>query len=179
VPLFRPQLAAAWAGGAAVTAFMLFAPDIAWLPTVAPVAALSLPVGRGVAWLLLILFILAFAVAVSPWLKARPVAATVIAAVFVVIGMWLERWNIIVPTMTHPRLIAAASYLPTTTELALTAASVALFLLLFLLFFRLFPAVSLWEIAEGRVIAEAQGQVTIPEPEPTLTRRGLRWVSRR
>lgn len=177
--ILRPEMSVAWAGGAAVAAYLLFAPGVSWLPTFAPVAALSVPLARSTAWVLLILFALGFALAITPWLKAHPVAATVIAAVLVLVGMWLERWNIIVPTMTNPRLIASASYFPTATELSLTAASVALFLLLFLLFFRFFPAVSLWEIAEGRVIAEAQAQVTIPEPEPTFQRRGLRWVSRR
>jgi hypothetical protein len=63
-------------------------------------------------------------------------------------------------------------------ELSLTAASFALFGLLFLLFFKFFPAVSLWEIAEGRVVEEAHSKISVPEPEPTQEKRGLRWVSR-
>ena len=53
-----------------------------------------------------------------------------------------------------------------------TALTLALFLLLFLVFFKLFPAVSIWEVAEGRVIEEARSQVTIPAPEASATRRG-------
>jgi hypothetical protein len=79
--------------------------------------------------------------------------------------MWLERWNIIVPTLTHPRLVGYATYFPTMTELGLTVGSLALFVLMFLLFFKLFPAVSIWEVAEGRVIEAAQSQIVIPGPE--------------
>ena len=93
--------------------------------------------------------------------------------------MWLERWIIIIPTMTRPRLIEYSTYSPTITELSLMAASFALFGLLFLTFFKLFPAVSIWEVAEGRVIEKAQSKITIPEPEPTPTRRIRRWGFRR
>jgi len=72
----------------------------------------------------------------------------------------------VVPTVTHPRLIPYGFYTPTLTEWSLIAASFALFMLLFLLFFRLFPAVSIWEVAEGRVIEEARSRVHIPKPEP-------------
>jgi hypothetical protein len=34
----------------------------------------------------------------------------------------------------------------------------------------LFPAVSIWEVAEGRVIEEAQSKIVIPAPEPSETR---------
>ncbi len=55
----------------------------------------------------------------------------------------------------------------------------ALFGLMFLIFFRLFPAVSIWEVAEGRVIEEAHSQIVIPAPEPTETRRLRRWGIRK
>ena len=79
--------------------------------------------------------------------------------------MWLERWNIIAPTMTHPYLADWTVYQPTMTEISETAASVALFIFLFTLFFKLFPVISVWEIAEGRVVDAAQAQVSIPMPE--------------
>ncbi|HEY4723329.1 MAG TPA: hypothetical protein VII92_15850, partial [Anaerolineae bacterium] len=81
------------------------------------------------------------------------------------------RWNIILPTMNHPRLVAYAIYTPTLTEISLTAASIALFCLMFLVFFKLFPAVSIWEIAEGRVIEEARSKIVIPAPEPSTIKR--------
>ena len=81
--------------------------------------------------------------------------------------------------MTRPRLIEYTSYSPTITELSLMAASFALFGLLFLTFFKFFPAVSIWEVAEGRVIEKANSQIAIPEPEPTPRRRIRRWGYRR
>jgi len=99
------------------------------------------------------------------WLKRHWVARTVIAAACVVAGMWLERWNIVVPTLTFPRLIASVPYTPTWTEIALTAASLALFSLLFMVFFKLFPAVSMWEVAEGRAIDEAASRVRVAPPQ--------------
>jgi len=166
VPVFRPRYALASAGAAAVVLFLLVTPQ----PTSVHAALTDAQI-RTLGWALLALFVVGAGLGVSPWLKARPVTASVIAAVCVVIGMWLERWNIIVPTLTHPRLIPYSLYQPTLTEISLTAASLALFGLMFLVFFKLFPAVSIWEVAEGRVIEEAQSKIVIPAPEPSETRR--------
>jgi len=115
----------------------------------------------------------------DPDAQPRPVTATLVASVAVLVGMWLERWNIIIPTMTHPYLVAYAEYHPTLTEIALTAGSLALFVLLFLVFFKLFPVVSIWEVAEGRVIDEARAKVAIPLPKPTEpARHRQRWARR-
>jgi Ni/Fe-hydrogenase subunit HybB-like protein len=97
----------------------------------------------------------------------------------VVVGMWLERWNIIIPTVTHPRLIPWTTYTPTLTEWSLTAASAALFMLMLLVFFKLFPAVSLWEVAEGRVIDAAQATIEIPLPPESAQPKWQRWGIRR
>jgi hypothetical protein len=128
-----------------------------------------------VLWVLVFVGFILGGFGLAAWLKPRLVTATVIASFSVVIGMWQERWLIIVPTMTHPRLIPFTIYLPTWTEISLSVASFALFSLMFLLFFKLFPAVSIWEVAEGRVIAEAEAKLTIPAPKPTAIRRHLRW----
>jgi len=45
--------------------------------------------------------------------------------------------------------------------------------LMFIVFFKVFPAIAIWEQADGRVIEDAQKQVVIPEPEPSEKRR--RW----
>jgi molybdopterin-containing oxidoreductase family membrane subunit len=171
--LLKPRTALALGTGSVVMFFFLNTP----LST--PVSAsLIEPMPRTLAWVLCLTLIFAAGIAIGPWLKSRLVTATVISSFFVLIGMWLERWNIIVPTVTHPRLIPYSIYQPTITELSLTVASLALFMLMFLVFFRLSPAVSIWEVAEGRVIEESQAQVVIPAPEPTeiprLRRRGFR-----
>ncbi|MBI3667555.1 MAG: polysulfide reductase NrfD, partial [Acidobacteria bacterium] len=46
--------------------------------------------------------------------RTRTVAGTVIASVSVIIGMWMERYAIVVPTLSHPRLPwAQGFYSPT------------------------------------------------------------------
>jgi molybdopterin-containing oxidoreductase family membrane subunit len=81
----------------------------------------------------------------------RSIARTVVASVAVVVGMWLERLTIVVPTLTHPRVpLDGASYAPTWVELAITVGSLSGVTLLYLLFTKLFPVVSIWEIRRGR-----------------------------
>jgi Ni/Fe-hydrogenase subunit HybB-like protein len=76
---------------------------------------------------------------------------TVTAAVSVEIGMWLERFLIVVPSLSNPRLpLTAATYTPSWVEWSLMAAFVAAFILLYAVFTKLFPIVSIWEIHEGR-----------------------------
>ena len=172
LPVLRPRYALA----SGVAALVLFAILVA-SPPMPTTAALADPHLRLMGWGLLILLLVGVGLGVSPWLKARPILATVLAALCVLVGMWLERWNIVVPTMTHPRLIPFAIYRPTLTEISITAASFALFGLLFLLFFKLFPAVSLWEVAEGRVIEAARASVRIPLPEVSDPRPKRPWGS--
>jgi Ni/Fe-hydrogenase subunit HybB-like protein len=115
---------------------------------------------------------------ITLWFKRHFVFSLVIASAFVVLGMWLERWNIIVPTVTHPRLVAYTTYVPTLTEIAITAASFALLVLLPLLFFKLFPVISIWEVAEGRVISSEYAKVTFSLPESSTPVRRLRGFRR-
>jgi Ni/Fe-hydrogenase subunit HybB-like protein len=76
---------------------------------------------------------------------------TVAASVSIEIGMWLERFLIVVPSLSHPRLpLTAAAYVPSWVEWSLLAAFVATFLLLYGVFTKLFPIVSIWEVREGR-----------------------------
>lgn len=76
-------------------------------------------------------------------------------AVLVVIGHWLKRFAIVVPTMSHPflpiQLVPPAwqHYSPTWQEWAITAGLVAGALLVITLFARLFPAIPIADVAEG------------------------------
>jgi len=79
------------------------------------------------------------------------VAGTVVASISVSIGMWLERFTIIVPTLVNPRLPwPHGIYVPSWVEIAITAAFFATFTLLYMVFTKLFPIVSIWEVREGR-----------------------------
>jgi molybdopterin-containing oxidoreductase family membrane subunit len=81
----------------------------------------------------------------------RGVWGTTIASAFVVLGMWLERFTIVVPTSLHPRLeMHAAAYMPSWVELSIMAATFSGFILVYMVATKLFPIISLWEIQEGR-----------------------------
>ena len=76
---------------------------------------------------------------------------TVVASVSVEIGMWLERFLIVIPSLSRPRLpFAAAHYSPSWVEWSLLASFVAMFIFLYAVFTKLFPIISIWEIREGR-----------------------------
>jgi Ni/Fe-hydrogenase subunit HybB-like protein len=172
--VFQPRFAAATALSGAIAITLILTSQAQ--PVTAGIRDVN---GRVWLFVAAIAFIVAAGISALPWLKRHIVFSTVIASFCVVVGMWLERWNIIVPTMTHPRLIPWAGYTPTTTEWALTLASFALFAFLFLVLFKLFPAVSIWEMAEGRVIQQAENQIEVPLPESSTPIRRHWGVSRR
>jgi molybdopterin-containing oxidoreductase family membrane subunit len=86
-------------------------------------------------------------------LQHHAVGKTVAASSFIVVGMWLERFNIIVPTLSNPRLpFPATVYWPTWIEWGETAGSFGLFILFYVLFVKFFPIISIWEVREGREV---------------------------
>jgi molybdopterin-containing oxidoreductase family membrane subunit len=106
--------------------------------------------------------------------RTRTVVGTVIASCAVLIGMWLERFTIVVPTLLNPRLpIQATFYHPTWVEWSIMAGNVATFVLLYMLFAKLFPLVSIWEIRAGReqgvqeTLARLRAYLPGHEPEAT------------
>ncbi len=85
--------------------------------------------------------------------RTRTVTGTMIASVSVIIGMWLERFTIVLPTLINPRLpYQRGIYYPTWIEFAVTAGCFATFILLYILFTKFFPIISIWEIKEGKEI---------------------------
>jgi molybdopterin-containing oxidoreductase family membrane subunit len=84
----------------------------------------------------------------------RTITGTVITSILINVGMWLERYNIVVPTLTRPRIpTPIASYFPTWVEWSILLGSIALFALLYVVFSKIFPIVSIWEVREGEAIA--------------------------
>src|ERR1700676_1822378 len=74
------------------------------------------------------------------------ISTAMISSVCVLIGMWLERYLIVAPTLGNPRMIAASGvYAPTWVEISITAATFAGMIVLYLLFAKLFPIISVWE----------------------------------
>jgi len=83
--------------------------------------------------------------------KLRTIRTATIASVTVLIGMWLERFLIIVPTLSFGRLYSTwGRYSPTWVEISITCATFAAMGLLYLLFSKLFPIVSVWEFKPHR-----------------------------
>lgn len=83
--------------------------------------------------------------------KTRTVLGTSIASASVILGMWLERFVIIVPTLTQQRMpVEQAIYRPTWVEGSILVGCISLFILLYALFTKVFPIISIWEIREGR-----------------------------
>jgi len=80
--------------------------------------------------------------------KLRTHVATVfIIAIFVNIGMWFERFILIVTSLERDFLPSSwASYAPTTIEIATLAGSFGLFFTCFLLFCRFFPVIAVAEV---------------------------------
>jgi len=82
--------------------------------------------------------------------RLRTITGVAVASFTVVVGMWIERFLIIVPTLAHPRLsFVRGSYTPRWPEITITIGTFAYFGLLYLLFTKLFPIISLWELKEG------------------------------
>jgi molybdopterin-containing oxidoreductase family membrane subunit len=79
---------------------------------------------------------------------------TLIASIAVVIGMWLERYNIVVPTSVNPiwEIEAIGHYMPSWVELSIMAGACAGFVLLYMVSTKFVPIVSIWEIKEGRAV---------------------------
>ncbi len=97
---------------------------------------------------------------ILPWRKGRTPTGTFIVSVAIVIGMWIERYIIVAPSLTRPALgFEPGTYTPSLVEIGLTLGSLALFALLVLGFFKLFPIISLWEVEEGETIEAIKQKV--------------------
>ncbi len=82
--------------------------------------------------------------------RLRTITGTVIAASTVVVGMWLERFLIIVPSLSHKYLpFDWGTYRPTWVEITITAGTFAGMALLYLLFAKAVPIISIWELKTG------------------------------
>lgn len=88
--------------------------------------------------------------------KMRNPLPMFIIALVVIVGAWVKRFLIVIPTMLHPFIPIQevqekwTHYTPTWQEMAITGASLAGALLVMTIFVRFFPILSIWEIAEER-----------------------------
>jgi Ni/Fe-hydrogenase subunit HybB-like protein len=82
--------------------------------------------------------------------KLRTIAGCVIAASSVLVGMWLERFLIIVPSLGHKYLpYSWGTYRPQPVEIVITISTFAAMSLLYVLFAKFVPIISVWELKVG------------------------------
>jgi Ni/Fe-hydrogenase subunit HybB-like protein len=99
-------------------------------------------------WALLVLNILVPQVL---WLRRAPRSIPVLftLGILINIGMWMERFMIVVTGLAQDFLPSSwGLFLPTWVDWAMLAGSIGLFALLFLLFLRALPAISIFEMRE-------------------------------
>jgi Ni/Fe-hydrogenase subunit HybB-like protein len=97
--------------------------------------------------------------------KTRTITGTVFVSCGVVVGMWLERFLIVVPSLSYKQLpYSWGSYVPRWPEITIMAASFAGMALLYLLFSKFIPLISIWELkGDAPIVAESeQAQQSVP-----------------
>jgi molybdopterin-containing oxidoreductase family membrane subunit len=100
-----------------------------------------------------------------PW--TRTFTGVVIAAALVVVGMWMERFVIVVSGLRVPLMPYEPSwYVPTWVEWSIMAGAFAMFGLVVAIFSKLFPVISIWEVAEQYEEEEAGGALALRRPHP-------------
>jgi molybdopterin-containing oxidoreductase family membrane subunit len=76
----------------------------------------------------------------------RTLPGLLVSSICIIIGMWIERYTIIIPSFIEPRLpYARGDYMPSWVEWSMTAGLLAGFTLAFVLFSKFFPVISIWE----------------------------------
>jgi len=80
-----------------------------------------------------------------------------VVSIFINIGMWLERFVIVVISLAHEyEPYSWGLYHPSIVEILITIGSFAWFFMWFLLFTRAIPVVSIFEVKEERVREEGK-----------------------
>jgi molybdopterin-containing oxidoreductase family membrane subunit len=97
----------------------------------------------------------------------KPLAATM-ACVIIVVGAWVKRYVIVIPTLLHPFLPIQnvpqswTTYFPNWVEWSVTIGALAGIFLVITLFSKFFPIISIWEVEEGaHTVPESLGVPTL------------------
>jgi molybdopterin-containing oxidoreductase family membrane subunit len=100
------------------------------------------------------------------------IPGVVLSSGMVIVGAWVKRYIIVVPTLRSPYLPSGqrlpwewTHYHPSWVEWSITAAAVAGFALIYTLMAKLFPIVSMWETREQ------EPEIAQPEPSATVPSR--------
>ena len=109
-------------------------------------------------WAFWALIICNLIVPLSLWVKKlrRNIAWTFIVALIINIGMWFERFNIIVVDLSKDRLPSSwAMFSPTFVDIGIFVGTIGFFFVLFLLYARTFPVIAQ---AEVKTILKSSGE---------------------
>ena len=78
--------------------------------------------------------------------RFRSIASVTLCGFSVLLGMWIERFMIVLPSLSRPQLPAVAGfYSPTWVEISITASTFAAMVMFYLIFCKLFPIIAVWE----------------------------------
>ena len=94
--------------------------------------------------------------------KGRTPVMASIACIIIVIGAWVKRYVIVIPTLLHPYTpiqnvpMKWTQYFPNWVEWSITLGALAGIFLVITIFSKIFPIVSVWEVKEGNEIEEKQ-----------------------
>ena len=110
-------------------------------------------------WLFLTFIITAFFFPVPLWLfrnVRRSFLLMTITTISVNIGMWLERFIIIVPGLARKQLFTQSwyTYAPSPIEIMIVVGTFAMVLMLFLIFAKVFPLIPIFDVKEGQILAD-------------------------
>ncbi len=101
-------------------------------------------------WWVMVLFSFIVPFFILAFKKTRTIAGCFIASILINIGMYIERFTIVVPSLTSPRLPwDSIIYKPSWAEISITAGLFCGLAFLYVVFTKFFPIVSIWEIREG------------------------------
>jgi molybdopterin-containing oxidoreductase family membrane subunit len=102
--------------------------------------------------------------------RFKTIPGILIASITVVVGMWLERFIIVAPSLANPRMdLPLGVYIPTLLEWSLFAGGIAVFIMGFMAFSKFFPIISIWEIEEGRTEGKKEVEERIKSYLPGTT----------
>jgi Ni/Fe-hydrogenase subunit HybB-like protein len=103
--------------------------------------------------------------------KLRTIAGCVIASSTVLVGMWLERFLIIVPSLGHKYLpYSWGIYRPRPVEIMITISTFAAMSLLYVLFAKFVPIISVWELKVGTQEAHPAATAALADEAQELWR---------
>ena len=120
-------------------------------------------------WLFITFLFAAYFIPVPLWLfrkVRRNMTLMLITTILVNVGMWMERFLIVVPGLARKQgfTMTWGTYAPSIIEIIIITGTFAMVFLLFLLFAKVFPLIPIADIKEGDVLADKIeiGRRTVP-----------------